>query len=227
MRSSTTIPVRRSPRGARALLLSLIFAATLGPSGVAAGPLPRVLSVTDGAAGVSPAEGPGPAATDRPRIEAFAVRGSSLERVRGTVAVNAPIDRVRAVLFDFARYPQFMPHYKKAGVVRTTASGARVVRMEIDQFVHLWMEIEIGPPRTATGTEIYEGRLSAGNVKAFQPRWEVEALPGGRTRLSVESFLDPDLSLVPSSFINSGARDGIRDAILALKARSEGRGSPR
>jgi ribosome-associated toxin RatA of RatAB toxin-antitoxin module len=227
MRSSITTPLRRPPQGAPTLLVSLVFAALLAPSGVAAGPVPRVLSPSEGAAAASPAEGHVPAATERPRIEAFAVRGSSLERVRGTVAVNAPIDRVRAVLFDFARYPQFMPHYSKAGVVRTTASGGRVVRMEIDQFVHLWMEIEIGPPRTATGIESYEGRLSEGNVKAFQPRWEIEALPGGRTRLSVESFLDPDLSLVPSSFVNSGARDGIRDAILALKARSEGRGSPR
>lgn len=220
--------ISTSPKGAApALLLGLVFAASFAPSGVSAGPLPRAVSPSDDVDTVAPAEGRGPAATERPRIEAFAVRGSSLERVRGTVAVNAPIDQVRAVLFDFAHYPQFMPHYKKAGVVRTTASGGRVVRMEIDQFVHLWMQIEIGPPSTGAGIERYEGRLSEGNVKAFQPRWEIEALPGGRTRLSVESFLDPDLALVPSSFVNSGARDGIRDAILALKARSEGRGSAR
>jgi hypothetical protein len=64
-------------------------------------------------------------------------------------------------------------------------------------------------------------------VKAFQPRWEIEPMEGGRTRLRVESFLDPDLTLVPSSFVNSGAREGIRDAILALKARCEGRGTTR
>jgi ribosome-associated toxin RatA of RatAB toxin-antitoxin module len=211
---------RRSP-GASAILASLVCAAAaLSPSGAAAGPAAIARD-----AGASPAQGRAPAASDKPRIEAFAVRGSSIERVRGTVAVNAPIDRVRAVIFDFARYPQFMPHYSKAGVLHTTASGGRVVRMEIDQIVHLWMQIEIGPPSNAAGIESYEGRLAEGNVKAFQPRWEIEAIEGGRTRLSVESFLDPDLSLVPSSFVNSGARDGIRDAILALKARSEGRGS--
>ena len=227
MSSSYTTPARWQPPGALALLVSLGCAGSLSPSGVAAGPLPLALTPNEGGAGVSPAEGGALAASERPKIEAFAVRGSSFERVRATVAVNAPIDRVRAVLFDFARYPQFMPHYSKAGVVRTTPGGGRVVRMEIDQFVHLWMEIEIGPPSTATGIESYEGRLAAGNVKAFHPRWELEALPGGRTRLRLESFLDPDLSLVPSSFVNSGAREGIREAILALKARSEGRGSPR
>ena len=227
MISSYTTPARWRTSGALALLVSLVCAGSLSPSGVAAGPLPLALTPSEGATGVSPAESGVPAASEKPRIEAFAVRGSSLERVRATVAVNAPIDRVRAVLFDFARYPQFMPHYSKAGVVRMTPSGGRVVRMEIDQFVHLWMTIEIGPPSTVTGIESYEGRLAEGNVKAFRPRWEIEALPGGRTRLSVESFLDPDLSLVPSSFVNSGAREGIRAAILALKARSEGRGSPR
>lgn len=223
MTSSFQTSTRRRTRGASAILASLVCAAAaLSPSGAAAG-----TTATARAAEVSPAESGAPAATNLPRIEAFAVRGSSIERVRGTVAVNAPVDRVRAILFDFARYPQFMPHYSKGAVLHTTPSGGRVVRMEIDQVVHLWMQIEIGPPSHAAGVESYEGRLAAGNVKAFQPRWEIEPMEGGRTRLRVESFLDPDLTLVPSSFVNSGAREGIRDAILALKARCEGRGTTR
>ena len=220
MTSSFRTPTRRRTRGASAILASLVCAAAaLSPSGATAG-----TTATPRAAEVSPAES---AASNLPRIEAFAVRGSSIERVRATVAVNAPVDRVRAILFDFARYPQFMPHYSLGAVLHTTPSGGRVVRMEIDQVVHLWMQIEIGPPSTTAGVESYEGRLAAGNVKAFQPRWEIEPMEGGRTRLRVESFLDPDLTLVPSSFVNSGAREGIRDAILALKARCEGRGTTR
>ena len=221
MSSSFQTPARRHTSGASAILASLVWAAAgLSPSGAVAGP-----AASARVAGMSPAEGGGAAASNLPRIEAFAVRGSSIERVRGTIAVNAPIDRVRAVVFDFARYPQFMPHYSKAGVLQTTPAGGRVVRMEIDQVVHLWMKIEIGPPSTTAGVESYEGRLAEGNVKAFQPRWEIEPMEGGRTRLRVESFLDPDLTLVPSSFVNSGAREGIRDAVLALKARCEGRGT--
>lgn len=220
MTSLFRTPTRRRTRGASAILASLVCAAAaLSPSGAAAG-----ATATPRAAEVSPAES---GASNLPRIEAFAVRGSSIERVRATVAVNAPVDRVRAVLFDFTRYPQFMPHYSSGAVLHTTPSGGRVVRMEIDQVVHLWMQIEIGPPSTTAGVESYEGRLAEGNVKAFQPRWEIEPIEGGRTRLRVESFLDPGLTLVPSSFVNSGAREGIRDAILALKARCEGRGTTR
>jgi hypothetical protein len=36
----------------------------------------------------------------------------------------------------------------------------------------------------------------------------------------------PDLAIVPSSAINDGARKGVRDAILALKARVEGMQAP-
>ncbi|MFT3773241.1 MAG: SRPBCC family protein [Minicystis sp.] len=172
------------------------------------------------------AEGRAGTPADDPKVESFAVRGSSLERVRATVAVGAPIDRVRSVVFDFARYPEFMPGYTKASVLRTTPAGGRSVRMDIEQLggaVHLWMRLDISPPEGGSGVEAYEGRLVEGNVKAFRTRWELEALKPDRTRLTIESFVDPDLALVPSSLINRGARDGIRDAVLALKARAEGR----
>ena len=178
-------------------------------------------------AGAPAIERPAAAAVDAPRIESFAVPGSGIERVRATVVVSAPIERVRAVVFDYARYPEFMPRYEKAAVVKVTPDGGRVVRMELGGIVHLWMRVEISPPRISGATEAYEGRLVDGNIKAFAPRWELEALEGGRTRVTVESFLDPDLMLVPSSMINSGARDGVREAIVALKARIEGREAAR
>jgi ribosome-associated toxin RatA of RatAB toxin-antitoxin module len=165
-------------------------------------------------------------AADAPKVESLPVRGSSLQRVRATVAVSAPVERVRAVVFDFARYPEFMPGYKQAGVIRTTPSGGGLVQLVIEQLggmVQLRMRVEISPPQIAGAVEAYDGRLVQGNVKAFETRWELEPLGPRRTRLTVESFLDPDLPLVPSSAVNDGAREGLRDAVLALKARSEGR----
>jgi hypothetical protein len=44
---------------------------------------------------------PGEAATEAPVIESFAVAGTGIRRVRATIAVDAPLDRVRSVLFDF------------------------------------------------------------------------------------------------------------------------------
>jgi ribosome-associated toxin RatA of RatAB toxin-antitoxin module len=165
----------------------------------------------------------GAVATDDPKIESLPVSGSGIERIRATVAIRAPLDRVRSVLFDYNRYPEFVPRYEKATVIRITPSGARLVQMELGGVVHLWMRFEISPPVNDAGVEKYEGHLEQGNIKAFRPRWELEPLAGDRTRITMESFLDPDLPLVPSSLVNSGSRDGMRDAILALKARIEGR----
>jgi ribosome-associated toxin RatA of RatAB toxin-antitoxin module len=199
-----------------AALVAVALTASLAPNGVA-GPLPS--SPVEPA----PAAGASGAPTEAPKIESFPVRGSGIERVRATVAVNAPVDRVRGVLFDYARYPEFVPRYEKATVISITPEGARLVQMELGGIVRLWMRVQISPPAYRGTTEGYEGRLVMGNIKAFQPRWELEPLGSGRTRLTLESYLDPDLALVPDSLVNSGARDGIRDAILALKARSEGR----
>ncbi len=162
------------------------------------------------------------ALSDPPKIESLPVPGTSLERVRATILIDAPIDRVRTVVFDYDRYPEFMPMYKKASVIWTTPSGLRLVHMELGGLVHLWMRVEISPARREGAVELYEGRLVQGNVKAFRPRWELEAM-GKQTRLTVESFMDPDLTLVPNGLVNSGTRDGMRDATIALKARIEGK----
>jgi ribosome-associated toxin RatA of RatAB toxin-antitoxin module len=176
--------------------------------------LALALATTPGAVSATP--------TTAPIIESYAVRGSSIERIRASTVIDAPIDRVRAVLFDYAHYPEFMPMYEKANVVWTTPEGLRLVHMQLRGLVKLWMRVEISPPTVRDGIERYAGRLVQGNVKAFETRWELEGR-GDKTRLTVESFLDPDLPLVPSGLVNSGARDGVRDAMVALKAHIEGK----
>ena len=50
-----------------------------------------------------------------------------------------------------------------------------------------WAEhtVEISAPTVADGVESYEGTLLEGNVKAFQSRWELEAVEPARTRLGI------------------------------------------
>jgi ribosome-associated toxin RatA of RatAB toxin-antitoxin module len=188
------------------MVLSFALAPSLGP-GVARGEVPDAF-----------------AASDEPRIDASPVPGSSIERVRGTVSVDASIERVRQVVFDFPRYPEYMPHYRRASVERRNPNGSVEVRMDIEELagaVHVWVRLEVTAAEPTGGVESYKGRLLAGNVKAFEIGWKLESLGPKKTRLTVESFMDPNLRLVPSAFINSGARDRVREVILALKARAE------
>jgi ribosome-associated toxin RatA of RatAB toxin-antitoxin module len=165
-----------------------------------------------------------PAPSNEPRVDATPVPGSSIERVRATVAVDVPIERLRAVVFDFPRYPEFLPHYRRGTIERRNPSGSVEVRLDMEELggaVHVWVRLEVAAAEHAGAAESYGGRLLAGNVKAFQTRWELEALGPTRTRLTLESFMDPNLSVVPSAFINHSARERIRDVILAMKARAE------
>src|SRR5262245_5519313 len=85
------------------------------------------------------------AASDEPRVHSAPVPGSSIERVRGTVSVDAPIERVRAVVFDFPRYPEFMPRYRRCSVERRNPNGSVEVRMDIEELagaVHVWVRLE-------------------------------------------------------------------------------------
>jgi ribosome-associated toxin RatA of RatAB toxin-antitoxin module len=186
----------------------------------------------DASAGPAPLAGTEPAALEEghaavaPVLESFPVEGTGIRRIRATIVMDAPIDRVRSVVFDYDRYPEFMSIYDKAHVVWTTPAGLRLVQMQLGGIVHLWMRVEISPPVHDGNVERYEGRLVQGNVKAFEPRWAFEPM-GDRTRVTVESFMDPDLPLVPDGLVNNGARDGVRDAMVALKARVEGRTASR
>jgi ribosome-associated toxin RatA of RatAB toxin-antitoxin module len=208
-----------------AMTSSIVTVAALALA-LATTPVAHAASIANARAHKLAAPAAGPVTSGAPTMESFAVEGTGIRRIRATILMDAPIDRVREVVFDYARYPEFMPIYEKASVLWTTPAGARLVHMQLGGIVHLWMRVEIAPPVRSGAVETYAGRLVQGNVKAFRPRWELTSM-GERTRVTVESFMDPDLPLVPSGLINSGAKDGVRDAIVALKARIEGRSASR
>lgn len=165
------------------------------------------------------------AASDAPKVDSSPVPGSRIERVRGSVIVDASIDKVRAVVFDFPRYPEFMPRYQRASIARRHPSGGLDVRMDISELagaVRVWVRVEVSAAERAGNVERYKGRLLTGNVKAFQTGWELESLSPTKTRLTISSFMDPDLPLVPSTFVNSGARDRIRDVVPPRSASERG-----
>jgi len=140
------------------------------------------------------------------------------------VVVHAPIEQVRAVVFGFEHYPEFMPSYKGCHVLGTTPQGGREVRMEIEVLgglLKLWTRMEVSPAAMIDGTETYEARMIEGNVREFMTRWQLRELDRATTRLTVESFMELKIPL-PDSVVNRGSIDGAREAILAIKRRAEG-----
>jgi hypothetical protein len=175
-------------------------------------------------AAATPAPAPVADHADEPTAGADPVPGSDIARVHATVLVRAPLARVREVIFDCPHYPEFLKDYHKCVDEGPTPGGGHAWRMDIVELgglIKLWIRAEIGAPTVASGVETYDGRYLEGNVRAFASRWRLEPVPGGDlTRLTLESHMDPKLPL-PSSLINGGSVDGIKDAILAIKRRAE------
>jgi hypothetical protein len=160
---------------------------------------------------------------ETPDVESEPVAGSRLSRSRAVVLVRAPLERVRAVLLDFPNYHAFLPNYRSAKVEATLPDGGSRVHMQIDGLggmIRRWMRVEISAPVVAGPRVSFEAKLLEGDVKAFAARWVLDRVDEGATRLTLESFLDPDLQL-PATFIDSGSAAGLKESILAIKARAE------
>jgi hypothetical protein len=167
-------------------------------------------------------DGPQRSPVDLPDVEVVPVAGSALGRARATVTVRAALERVRAICFDFPNYPAFLPNYKSAKVVGTTAAGGSVVHMQIDGLggmIRRWMRVEISPTTIVGHGESFVARLLDGDVKAFEARWVFDRIEEG-TRLTLESFIDVGVQL-PAALIDAGSAAGLKESILAIKARAE------
>lgn len=157
---------------------------------------------------------------------AIPIGDTGYTRGRSTAIVKAPIERVRATVLSFERYPEFMPHYKKCRVLGRTPSGGWDVYMEVSALqgaITMWARIEIQKPVVADGVETYSSRFVSGNVRDLQAVWRLERIDAGSTRVSLEVFLRPKLPL-PKRLVNAENVEGSASAIAALRARVEGAG---
>lgn len=155
---------------------------------------------------------------------AVPIGGSKLVRGRSTVTVAAPIDRVRAQILAFSRYPEFMPHYSACRVIGRSPSGGRDVYMQVEALhgaMQMWARLDVKKPAQIDGREVIETSFLDGNVKELSARWAMKRIDDGNTELMLEVFLEPRLPL-PVSLLNSENLDGSANGVFAMKMRSEG-----
>ncbi|XXY48194.1 SRPBCC family protein [Sorangium sp. So ce269] len=164
-------------------------------------------------------------APDRAGVTSIAVPigSTGFSRGRSTAVVKAPIDRVRATVLSFDRYPEFMPHYKKCRLLGRTPSGGWDVYMEVSALqgaVTMWARVEMQKSVLADGGETYSSRFVSGNVQDLQATWRLEKIDAQTTRLSLDVFLRPKLPL-PKSLLNTENLEGSARAIAAIRTRIE------
>jgi hypothetical protein len=121
-----------------------------------------------------------------------------------------------------------MPHYQACRLLGTTANGGQDVYMRVGALhgaVTMWARVEVPKAHDEAGTETIVTRFVDGNVRTLESAFRLKKIDDKRTMLDFEVFLHPGIPL-PSGLINQQNLDGAKSAVLAYKARCEGRKPP-
>jgi ribosome-associated toxin RatA of RatAB toxin-antitoxin module len=135
--------------------------------------------------------------------------------------VEAPTDVVMRIVTDYARYQEFLPHFRRSRVLSRRGNNALVYMQAsvIRNTTTLWAQMRVYQRRPRGETRIIEGRMTEGNMDQFAARWEVTPLDGGqRTLVRFRIIVDPDLPF-PSSVFTSENIKAARKTLQALRER--------
>lgn len=144
--------------------------------------------------------------------------GTSVQWGRAVMMLDAPSDKVMAIIENYAGYHTFLPNFTTSRVLSQRGSSALVyVQLEImNGAATIWAELKLRPKKTDGTTQVIEGTMTKGNVKLFQALWEVTPQADGRTLVALQMIVDPDLP-VPSSILTSENQKSARKAMRALR----------
>ena len=145
--------------------------------------------------------------------------GTSVQWGRAVVIVDAPIEKVLAVVQDYAHYTEFMPNFKTSRVLSQRGASALLYAQVslMNGAANIWAELKV-KPHDAGATKVIEAKMTKGNVDLLQAVWEVTPLDDGRTLVAFQIIVDPDLPL-PTSLINAENEKAARKTVHALRRR--------
>ncbi len=135
-----------------------------------------------------------------------------------SIVINAPMDKVFAVITAYEAYPQFLSEVKK---VRTSDRSDNQVsvhyEIEVMKTVKYTVRLREEPPTRVSWTFV-EGQF----MKDNQGNWLLEEAGAGRTKATyhIEMALG---ALVPKSIVNALAETQLPKMLEAFKKRAESR----
>lgn len=144
--------------------------------------------------------------------------GSRIRRGRAEGIVDAPFERVMAVIEDYANYYRFMPNFETSRVLsrRGTKALLYVQVKALHGLTHLWAEVKVGARDTPPPGRFIDAHMTRGNLKRFDAAWQVTPISASQTLVAFELCADPDLPLAVGSGLVSDqnekeARSSIRN----------------
>jgi ribosome-associated toxin RatA of RatAB toxin-antitoxin module len=190
--------------------------------------------VVSGAALVVPAAAQAGDAAVPPEVRAGQIKssrraqaGSSVERGRALVLIDAPADRVYEVIQNYAAYKDFMPYFETSRVL-SQRGGSALVYVQVKVMrgaLKIWAELKLKPRQGQGSTRVIEAKMLKGNVEHLEALWEVTPIDEKRTLVAFEIVVDPDLPM-PASFVSDENRKSASKTLKALRERlTPGKGS--
>ena len=137
------------------------------------------------------------------------------------MVVDAAPEVVMRIVTDYARYEEFLPHFRRSRVLSRRGNNALVYMQATvaRDTTTLWAQMRIFQRRPRGETQIIEGRMTEGNMDQFAARWEVTPVDGGRRSLvRFRIIVDPGLPL-PSSLFTAENVKAARKTVRALGER--------
>jgi ribosome-associated toxin RatA of RatAB toxin-antitoxin module len=146
---------------------------------------------------------------------AFEPRSYFVSAAVKTIEIDAPIERVYAVIVDYERYPEFLPEIERAEVVRRDGDVVEVA-FSLNLIKRLAYTLRlVGEPERGVSWTLVDGMFTT-NAGS----WTLEPLDGGRT-LATYSIQVAVQIFVPGSITKRLVGSTLPTTLAAFKARAE------
>jgi ribosome-associated toxin RatA of RatAB toxin-antitoxin module len=146
--------------------------------------------------------------------------GSRIRRGHAEGIVDAPVERVLAVIEDYANYYRFMPHFETSRVLsrRGTSALLYVQVNALHGLARLWAEVKVGARQAQAPAHLIEAHMTRGNLKQFEATWQVTPISPSQTLVAFELCADPNLPLAATAGLVSDQNEKeARSSIRALR----------
>jgi ribosome-associated toxin RatA of RatAB toxin-antitoxin module len=145
--------------------------------------------------------------------------GTNVRWGRSVGVVDAPMSDVMKVVSDYGAYHEFMPHFEASRVLSQRGERALVYMEALiaKKTLKVWAELKITPEQR-DNARIVSAHMTKGNLAHMEARWEVSALPDGRSLVTFDILVDPKLPL-PASLVTSENEKASSRTIRALRDR--------
>jgi ribosome-associated toxin RatA of RatAB toxin-antitoxin module len=152
---------------------------------------------------------------------------TSVQWGRATVYVNAPLDRVMAVVTDYAAYHTFLPHFRISRVLSQRGPNA-VLYVEASialDTMTLWAQVKLTALPLKGTTHVIEAKMTKGNMDVMGARWELTPLDASHTVVAFQLIMDPRMPM-PSGMVSTENLKASKQAVRAVRNLATGRPLP-